>query len=95
MLDIGCGWGGLALFLARVADVKVHGITLSEEQLRIARARADAEGLAGRVSFELPTIATSTGEYDRIVSVGMFEHVGPPHYRHFFRKCRALLRRTG
>jgi cyclopropane-fatty-acyl-phospholipid synthase len=95
LLDIGCGWGGLALFLASAADVTVHGITLSEEQLRIARARADAEGLAGRVTFALADYRDVTGEYDRIVSVGMFEHVGPPHYRRFFRKCRALLAPDG
>jgi cyclopropane-fatty-acyl-phospholipid synthase len=95
VLDIGCGWGGLALFLARAADVNVHGITLSEEQLRIARARAEAEGLAGRVTFALAAYPDVAGVYDRIVSVGMFEHVGPPHYRRFFRKCRALLAPDG
>ncbi len=95
VLDIGCGWGGLALFLARAADVSVHGITLSEEQLRIARARAEAEGLADRVTFALADYREVEGDYDRIVSVGMFEHVGPPHYRAFFRKCRALLAPDG
>jgi cyclopropane-fatty-acyl-phospholipid synthase len=95
VLDIGCGWGGLALFLARAAGVSVHGITLSEEQLRIARARAEAEGLAGRVTFTLADYREVAGEYDRIVSVGMFEHVGPPHYGAFFRKCRELLAPDG
>ncbi|MDB5692063.1 MAG: hypothetical protein JWO81_1126 [Alphaproteobacteria bacterium] len=95
LLDIGCGWGGLALFLARSADVRVHGITLSEEQLRIARARAETEGLAGRVTFALADYREVEGQYDRIVSVGMFEHVGPPHYGAFFRKCRSLLTPDG
>jgi cyclopropane-fatty-acyl-phospholipid synthase len=95
VLDIGCGWGGLALFLARAAGVSVHGITLSEEQLRTARERAEAEGLAGRVTFALADYREVEGVYDRIVSVGMFEHVGPPHYGAFFRKCRALLAPDG
>jgi cyclopropane-fatty-acyl-phospholipid synthase len=95
VLDIGCGWGGLALFLARAAGVSVHGITLSEEQLRTARERAEAEGLAGRVTFALADYREVEGVYDRIVSVGMFEHVGPPHYGAFFRKCRSLLAPDG
>ena len=81
VLDIGCGWGGLALYLARVADVEVMGITLSEEQLLDARAAAAAAGLADRVRFELADWRDVEGRFDRIVSVGMFEHVGPPHYR--------------
>jgi cyclopropane-fatty-acyl-phospholipid synthase len=95
VLDIGCGWGGLALYLARAAGVRIHGITLSQEQLGIARARADAEGLAGRVTFALADYREVEGDYDRIVSVGMFEHVGPPHYGAFFRKCRSLLAPDG
>jgi cyclopropane-fatty-acyl-phospholipid synthase len=95
VLDIGCGYGGLALGLAAFADVKVHGITLSEEQLRISRARAEAAGLADRVTFALADYRDVTGEYDRIVSVGMFEHVGTPQYPAFFRKCRALLAPDG
>jgi cyclopropane-fatty-acyl-phospholipid synthase len=95
LLDIGCGYGGLALSLASVDGVKVHGITLSEEQLRIASARAEAAGLADRVTFALADYRDVEGEYDRIVSVGMFEHVGTPQYRAFFRKCRALLAPDG
>jgi cyclopropane-fatty-acyl-phospholipid synthase len=95
VLDIGCGWGGLALFLARAADVRVHGITLSEEQLRIALQRAEGEGLADRVTFALADYRDVEGSYDRIVSVGMFEHVGPPHYGAFFRQCRSLLAPDG
>ncbi|MBI0476983.1 class I SAM-dependent methyltransferase [Sphingomonas sp. MA1305] len=95
VLDIGCGWGGMALYLNRVADVDVLGITLSEEQLKVARARAAAAGVAGRVRFELLDYRAVQGSFDRIVSVGMFEHVGPPHYGAFFRKCRELLTPEG
>ena len=79
VLDIGCGWGGLALYLNRVADVDVLGITLSEEQLGVARRRAEEAGVSDRVKFELLDYRAVTGRFDRIVSVGMFEHVGPPH----------------
>jgi cyclopropane-fatty-acyl-phospholipid synthase len=95
VLDIGCGWGGMALYLNRVAGVEVLGITLSEEQLATARARAQQAGVAGRVRFELVDYRDVAGSFDRIVSVGMFEHVGPPHYRTFFRKCRELLTDDG
>ena len=76
VLDIGCGWGGLALTLARDYGARVTGITLSAEQLAEAQARAAAEGLADRVSFELLDYRALTAAFDRIVSVGMFEHVG-------------------
>jgi len=95
VLDIGCGWGGMALYLNRVADVDVLGITLSEEQLKIARERAAAAGVSDRVTFELCDYRQVEGRFDRIVSVGMFEHVGPPHYRAFFDKCRSLLNDDG
>lgn len=95
VLDIGCGWGGMALYLNRVADVDVLGITLSEEQLKVARRRAEEAGVADRVKFELIDYRNLTGRFDRIVSVGMFEHVGPPHYRTFFRKCRDVLAEDG
>ena len=95
VLDIGCGWGGMALYLNRVADVDVLGITLSEEQLRVARARAEAAGVADRVKFELIDYRAVEGTFDRIVSVGMFEHVGVPHYEAFFLKCRQLLAEDG
>ena len=95
VLDIGCGWGGMALYLNRVADVEVLGITLSEEQLRVARARAEAAGVSDRVRFELIDYRQVTGRFDRIVSVGMFEHVGVPQYRAFFLKCRELLEEHG
>jgi cyclopropane-fatty-acyl-phospholipid synthase len=84
VLDIGCGWGGLAIALARLAEVEVTGITLSAEQARVAGALVERAGLAGRVRIELRDYREITGDYDRIVSVGMFEHVGVPHYRRFF-----------
>ena len=84
VLDIGCGWGGLALSLAAWTGVRVDGVTLSAEQLHTAQARAEAQGLAGRVSFSLTDYRDVAGTYDRIVSVGMFEHVGRPNYQAFF-----------
>ena len=95
VLDIGCGWGGMALYLHRVAGVEVLGITLSEEQIRTAKERAAAEGVADKVQFELIDYRDVTGKFDRIVSVGMFEHVGPPQFATFFRKCRDLLTDDG
>jgi cyclopropane-fatty-acyl-phospholipid synthase len=95
VLDIGCGWGGMALYLNRVAGVDVTGITLSEEQLRYARAAAEKAGVADKVRFELIDYRDIKGPFDRIVSVGMFEHVGPAHYRQFFNSCRNLLTEDG
>ncbi len=84
VLDIGCGWGGLALTLAQEYGVRVTGITLSTEQLAVARARAEAAGLANRVQFHLTDYRAVEGRFDRVVSVGMFEHVGAQHYRAYF-----------
>lgn len=95
VLDIGCGWGGMALYLNRVADVDVLGITLSQEQLKVARRRAEEAGVADRVRFELIDYRALGGSFDRIVSVGMFEHVGVPQYETFFRQCRRLLAHDG
>ncbi|MDB5693064.1 MAG: class SAM-dependent methyltransferase [Alphaproteobacteria bacterium] len=95
LLDIGCGWGGMALYLHRHFDVDVLGITLSEEQLKLARARAEAAGVSDRVKFELLDYRRVEGTFDRIVSVGMFEHVGAAHYDEYFAKCRALLAPDG
>jgi cyclopropane-fatty-acyl-phospholipid synthase len=92
VLDIGCGWGGMALTLARDFGARVTGITLSTEQLGEARARAAAEGLSDRVSFELLDYRALHRRFDRIVSVGMFEHVGVVHYDTFFgvvKRCLA------
>ncbi len=95
VLDIGCGWGGLGLYLAKECAVEVTGITLSTEQLEVARHRAAAAGLAERVKFELIDYRKVTGAFDRIVSIGMFEHVGVVHYPTFFRKVRELLAPDG
>ena len=98
VLDIGCGWGGMAIFLARRANVKVHGITLSEEQLALAKERAAAAGVSDRVKFELidyRDLAARGDRFDRIVSVGMFEHVGVPQFETFFRACANLMADDG
>ncbi len=95
VLDIGSGWGGLALYLAKTAHVDVTGITLSEEQLKIARGRASAMGLSKAVNFELCDYRKLEGRFDRVVSVGMFEHVGALHYRSFFQQIDRLLDDNG
>ncbi len=95
VLDIGCGWGGLALYLHKVAGVDVLGVTLSEHQLKIARERAAAAGVSEHVKFELIDYRHVNDRFDRIVSVGMFEHVGAAHYDEFFAKCRELLKPNG
>lgn len=95
VLDIGCGWGGMALTLARDYGVTVTGVTLSVEQLKIARERAQEAGLSNRVRFELLDYRHVQTRYDRIVSVGMFEHVGIGHYEVFFRKVRECLKDDG
>jgi cyclopropane-fatty-acyl-phospholipid synthase len=95
VLDIGCGWGGLALTLARDHGARVLGVTLSAEQLQVARARAAEAGLTGRVSFALQDYRQVEGRFDRIVSVGMFEHVGVPQHRAFFAAVHRLLAEDG
>ena len=95
VLDIGCGWGGTALYLHRVAKVDVLGVTLSEAQLEVARRWARDAGVADHVKFELIDYREVEGEFDRIVSIGMFEHVGLAHYEEFFAKCRDLLKPDG
>jgi len=95
VLDIGSGWGGMGLYLAQVADVEVIGCTLSHEQHALANRRAEELGLASRVKFVLQDYRTLDGRFDRIVSVGMFEHVGVPHYQVFFDKVAALLADDG
>jgi cyclopropane-fatty-acyl-phospholipid synthase len=95
VLDIGCGWGGLALYLAEHCGARVTGITLSEQQHARARVRAAEKGLSGQVEFRLQDYRDVPETFDRIVSVGMFEHVGVGFYDAFFRKCRALLDDNG
>jgi cyclopropane-fatty-acyl-phospholipid synthase len=95
VLDIGCGWGGMALNLAQDAGARVLGITLSEEQIAVARDRAAKAQLEEVCQFELADYRALGGHYDRIVSVGMFEHVGAPYYGVFFSKIRELLADDG
>jgi cyclopropane-fatty-acyl-phospholipid synthase len=98
VLDIGCGWGGMAIYLASKCNVEVLGITLSHEQLTLANERAEAAGVAGKVRFELVDyreLGRRGMTFDRIVSVGMFEHVGVPQYETFFRVCANLLSEDG
>jgi len=95
VLDIGSGWGGLALYLARECGVDVTGLTLSVEQYRVAVRRAAAAGLSDRVRFHVRDYRQELGHYDRIVSVGMFEHVGINHYKEFFTRLKLLLEPDG
>jgi cyclopropane-fatty-acyl-phospholipid synthase len=95
VLDIGCGWGGLALYLAEVCGAQVSGITLSQEQLTVARTHAEEKGFSDAARFELCDYREVTGAFDRIVSVGMFEHVGIGYYGAFFRACAARLKEDG
>lgn len=93
VLDIGSGWGGLGIYLARNCNVSVVGINLSDEQVRIAQQRAAAAGVP--CEFRIQDYRKVEEKFDRIVSVGMFEHVGKQHYHTFFRKCRELLTDDG
>lgn len=95
VLDIGSGWGGLSMTLARDYGANVLGVTLSTEQLKLARARAEAGGLADRVRFELQDYRDVTGPFDRIVSVGMLEHVGAPNFRKYFETVKRQLADDG
>jgi cyclopropane-fatty-acyl-phospholipid synthase len=95
VLDIGCGWGGLALYLAEFCGAQVKGITLSKEQHALAQQRAAEKQLSGHVDFQLEDYRDVPGKFDRIVSVGMFEHVGLNFYETFFRRCAELLADDG
>ena len=95
VLEIGCGWGGLALYLAELLEAKVTGITLSEEQHTLALRRASEKGLSERIAFRLQDYRDVQEKFDRIVSVGMFEHVGVGFYDKFFRKCADTLADDG
>jgi cyclopropane-fatty-acyl-phospholipid synthase len=94
-LDIGCGFGGLGLYLAHNAGAKVTGVTLSEEQFGIATQRARDSGLSDRADFRLQDYRDVQGEFDRLVSVGMFEHVGAASFDEFFRHCHRLMKDDG
>lgn len=95
VLDIGSGWGGLGLYLASATGAQVKGVTLSHEQLKLARERASLAGLSQTVQFELEDYRHVEGRFDRIVSVGMFEHVGINHFPAFFKKVASLLEDDG
>ena len=95
VLDIGCGWGGMALYIHAKTGAEVLGITLSEEQLKVAQRRAEEAGVADKVKFRLIDYRALDETFDRIVSVGMFEHVGVRNFRTYLAKCRDLLTPTG
>jgi cyclopropane-fatty-acyl-phospholipid synthase len=95
VLDIGCGWGGLGLELAGQHQVQVTGVTLSTEQLAVAQSRAEQAGLTDRACFELRDYRDVAGPYDRIVSVGMLEHVGAPYLATYFEQVSRLLKEDG
>ena len=95
VVEIGCGWGGLALEIARTCDVEVLGISLSKEQVAVANARAEAAGLADRVKFSLTDFRDVQGTYDRVMSIAMFEAVGVPNFASYFGSIRRLLTDDG
>jgi len=95
VLDIGCGWGGMAIEIAKQTGAKVKGITLSENQYATASKRAQEEGLTDKVSFEIQDYRNEIQKYDRIVSVGMFEHVGIKYFRDYLKKTYNLLKENG
>ncbi len=95
VLDIGSGWGGLALYLARETGADVTGLTLSQEQLKVATERAEEAGMSNQVRFYLRDYRQEQNTYDRIVSVGMFEHVGVKNYHNYFSKIYSLLKEDG
>lgn len=95
VLDIGSGWGGMGLHLARQFNSKVTGVTLSDEQFTLSNQRAHEDGFKGQVEFRLQDYRNLDQTFDRIVSVGMFEHVGPKHFGTYFAKCADLLDRDG
>src|SRR5262245_6832364 len=95
VFDIGCGWGGLGIFLAKHCGVEVVGVTLSKEQLELATQRAREAGVEKQVTFKLQDSRLEKDSYDRIVSIGMFEHVGVKHYGEFFGTVERLLKPAG
>ena len=95
VLDIGCGWGGMAIEIAKSTGAKVKGITLSENQFKTASERAQKEGLSDKVTFALQDYRNETEKYDRIVSVGMFEHVGVKYFKTYLSKANDILKENG
>ena len=95
VLDIGCGWGGMAIEIAKQTGANVKGITLSENQFATASKRAQEEGLSDKISFKIQDYRNETHKYDRIVSVGMFEHVGIKYFKTYLKKTYDLLKENG
>ncbi len=95
VLDIGCGWGGMAIEIAKKTGAKVKGITLSENQFKTASDRAQQEGLSDKVTFSLQDYRNENEKYDRIVSVGMFEHVGVKYFKTYLKKTNDILKDNG
>jgi cyclopropane-fatty-acyl-phospholipid synthase len=95
VLDIGCGWGGLGLYLNRHFGCEVLGVSLAPDQIKFANERAEAAGVADKVRFKLTDYRDVTGLFDRITSVGMIEHIGAPHFKEYFAKTNALLADDG
>ena len=95
VLDIGCGWGGMAIEIAKQTGAKVKGITLSENQFETASKRAQEEGLSEKIKFKLQDYRDENETYDRIVSVGMFEHVGIKYFKEYLKKTYDLLKDSG
>ena len=95
VLDIGCGWGGLGLYLNRHFGCEVLGVSLAPDQVRFANERAEVAGVADKVRFQLIDYRDVTGQFDRITSVGMIEHVGAPHFGEYFAKTNELLADDG
>src|SRR5436190_18282110 len=95
VLDVGCGWGGLGLYLAQVLNANVTGITLAQQQQEVAQTRAAEKHLTNKIDFRLQDYRDLTEKFERIVSVGMFEHVGVGFYDRFFRTCHQVLDDSG
>jgi cyclopropane-fatty-acyl-phospholipid synthase len=95
VLDIGCGWGGMAIEIAKQTGAKVRGITLSQNQFATASKRAQLEGLSEKVSFQIKDYRNENQKYDRIVSIGMFEHVGIKYFKSYLKKIYELLNENG
>ena len=95
VLDIGCGWGGLGLYLNRHFGCEVLGVSLAPDQIKFANERAEAAGVADQVKFKLMDYRDVEGQFDRITSVGMIEHIGAPHFNEYFAKTNALLADDG
>lgn len=95
VLEMGCGWGGLALYIAEMTGARVTAVTLAEEQVTVAKRRAEQRGLADKVDFRLQNYRDAEGTFDRIISIGMLEHVGPKNYADMFKQAYRMLDKRG